>query len=498
VTAFKLPLAASYNSRVGATNTADSTGYVGSGYVGVMLVGKSTQATDKDARFINCFKQTVKDADGRARVYTVKRAGFGTQSTPAAGKKGYAILVWTGSGSGTSVISAFDNPSVIYNGASSLGTMTGRCTGITETAIGGVATLTVTSTDNTAWYYDVGVGILTQITDGDFPGATKTLAGTFAHLDGFACVATTDGGVYASDINSVTAWTANSFDSSNAYPDGGVALIRHKNFLMNFGTESVQFYYNAGLTPFPFAKATALTLKVGAVSADAICEISDTKFWAGSTPQGGLSIFQYDGQVNRVSTPEVDVILILAGASNLSLTALRISGRSFVLVRAGATTLAYCVEEKFWHEWNSPTPLWYKCAGVSLGGTMVNYAVSNVDMSGKVFLQNHAALTFLDNGNAFTARIQTGVEDQGTNRKKFYEYLDVVGDVEASTSTLTVYATDDDYQNYVTLGTVDLSSQNRRITRLGSAKRRGWVFVHSANTPMRLEKAEGSLSVGNQ
>jgi hypothetical protein len=163
VTAFKLPLAASYNSRVGATNTADSTGYVGSGYVGVMLVGKSTQATDKDARFINCFKQTVKDADGRARVYTVKRAGFGTQSTPAAGKKGYAILVWTGSGSGTSVISAFDNPSVIYNGASSLGTMTGRCTGITETAIGGVATLTVTSTDNTAWYYDVGVGILTQI-----------------------------------------------------------------------------------------------------------------------------------------------------------------------------------------------------------------------------------------------------------------------------------------------------------------------------------------------
>ncbi len=43
------------------------------------------------ARYINCFVQTVSDSiSGKKRVYTVKRPGFGTSNTPAAGQKGYA------------------------------------------------------------------------------------------------------------------------------------------------------------------------------------------------------------------------------------------------------------------------------------------------------------------------------------------------------------------------------------------------------------------------
>lgn len=497
---FRIPLVGAYGTRVSAVNASDSTsGYWGVGIWGLFVWGKTSQSTDKDARCINCFAQTVNDPIyGKKRVYIVKRPGFGTQNTPANGKKGYAVLVWTGSGSGTSVVSAFDNPSTIYIDGVSVGAITGRCTGITETIIGTTPTILVTSTDNTAWYYDAGVGVMTKIVDADFPGnAGFTLAGTFSHLDGFACIATTDGKLWASDLNSLTGWTANSFDSANAYPDQGVASIRVGSFIMLLGTESSQFFYNAGLTPFPLAKAIAKTVKVGAISADAIAEISDTKFWAGSTPQGGLSIFKYDGSISRVSTPEVDAILILAGASNISLTTIRFYGRSFVLVRAGPTTFAYCIEEKMWHEWNSTTPLWYKCAGISLGGTMVNYAVSNISTSGKVYIMNHASLTFTDDGTTYTARIQTAKEDEGTNNFKIYSSLDIIGDVEVSTSTLTISVSDDDYQSYVVLGTVDLSSQQRRLTRLGRARRRAWVFTHSANTPMRLERGEGELTVCN-
>lgn len=497
---YRVPLAGAYNTRVSAVNASDSTsGYVGVGIVGLMIVGKSTQSTDKDARYINCFVQTISDVmSGRKRVFTVKRPGFGTGFTPAAGQQGYAVMVWTGSASGTDVISAFGTPtSTIYQNGSSIGAITGRCTGITETTISGVATVLVSSNDNTAWYYDTGVGVMTKIVDADFPGnAGFTLAGTFSHLDGFACIATTDGKLWASDLNSLTGWTANSFDTAGAFPDGNVASLRCGPYILVLGTESAQFFYNAGLTPFPLAKVIAKTAKIGAVSADAIAEISDTKFFAGSTPQGGISIFQYDASFQRVSTPEVDAILILAGAANISLTTIRFYGRSFVLVRAGSTTFAYCIEEKFWHEWNSATPLWYKCAGISLGGTMVNYAVSNVSTSGKVYIMNHATLMFTDDGTTYTARVQTAKEDQGTNKKKFYSWLDIVGDVETNSSTLTVSVSDDDYQNYVVIGTIDLSNQLRRLTRLGSARRRAWVFTHSANTPMRLERGEGELTVG--
>jgi len=498
---YSIPLAGPYTSRISAVNASDSTsGFVGIGIVGLMVVGQTTQSTEKDARFINCFAQTVIDPiRGKKQFVGIdKRPGFGTQSTPAAGEKGYAVLVWTGQGTGLKVISAFGaTNSTVYDGTTSLGAITGRVTGITETTISTTATLAVTSTDNTGWYYDTGVGVMTEITDGDWPGDTETITGTFAHLDGFAFIMTTRGRLWASDSNSITAWTANSFGATNAAPDKGIAAIRWKTYIMAFGVESLEFWINRGLSPFPLARVNAMTQKVGAVSADAIARIADTIWWCGTTPEGGMSIFQWDGNLSRVSAPEVEAIMILAGASNISLTTIRFFGRSFVLVRAGPTTLAYCVEEKMWHEWSSTTPLWYKCASVMLGGTQVNYAVSNVSTTGKVFIMNHASLVFTDNGVAYTARVQSSREDEGTSNVKYYEDLEIDADTESSASTLTILASDDDFDTYTTLGTVDLSAARPlRITRLGSARQRAWALTHSANTPMRLRRAQGRLTMG--
>lgn len=494
-TPFRIPLGGPYTTRVSAVNASDTTsGYVGVGIVGLMIVGATTQSTDKDARYINCFQQKIGE-----RTWIVKRAGFGTFNTPEAGSQGYAILVWTGQGNGDKVISAFGaTNSTIYDSTSSLGAITGRCTGITETFVTTTPTLTFTSNDSTGWYYDVGTGTVTKIVSANFPGnAGKTLAGTFCHMDGFAIVMTTDANLYASDLNSVTGWTANSFAPTNVYSDKGVGCVRHKNFVMAFGTESIEFWQNAGLTPFPLQRANNMTIKVGAVSADAIAQIADTTFWAGSAPQGGLSVFQYGGDgLSRISTPEIDAQLILAGASNISLTTIRNFGRSFVLVKAGATTYTYLIEEKFWHQWTTTTPLWYKCAAISMGGTMVNYAISNVSTSGKVYIQNHASLVFTDDSVAYSARIQLPPMDLGTMRMKHWENVEVVGDVESSASTLTISYTDDDYNNYTTRGTVDLSLNRRRLHRCGSSRRRGWVLTHSANTPMRLEALEGNVSIG--
>lgn len=493
---YRIPLSGPYTSRISAVNASDSTsGYVGVGIVGLMIVGKTTQATDKDGRYVNCFVHTVTDiVTGKKRIYMVKRPGFGTQSTPAAGQKGYAIIVWTGNSN--AIIAGFgDTNSTIYNGGASIGAITGRVTGITETSINGTPTITAASTDNTGWYADS--GSMTKISDGDFPGnAGEALAGTFAHMDGFPFIMTTRGRLWAGDLNSITAWTANSFGATNAYPDQGVAAIRRGTYVMAFCSTHIEFWYNAGLTPFPLARASAMTVKVGAVSADAIGRIADTIFWAGSAPEGGLSVFQYDGSLSRISPPEIDAALILAGASNISITTVRFYGLSFVLVKAGPLTYVYCVEEKSWHEWASTTPLWYKCAAVSVGATMVNYAVSNVSTTGKVFLMNHASLVFTDNSVAYTARIQLPTMDMGTNRMKFWSDVDLIGDRETSASTITLSYSDDDFQTYTTHSTGDLSDARVHFTRLGSSRRRGWVWTHAANTPMRLEAMEGNAKIG--
>ena len=494
---FRIPLASSYDTRVSAVNAADSTsGYVGVGIVGLMIVGKSTQASDKDTRYVNCYQIEVDDPQtGKKKMKTVKRPGYGTQSTPASGKKGYQVMVWTGNGAGTTVISAFDTPnSTIYSATSSLGAISGVCSGITETFVGTTPTLTITSTDSTAWYFD---SALAQITDGQFPGnAGKTIVGTFAHIDGFACILTEDSQLWASDNGSVTAWTANSFGNANSMPDKSIGAFRWRNYIMALGRESCEFWQNAGRTPFPLVRVDAMTLKVGAVHADAVVSITDTFWWAGSTDKGGLSVFQWDGSISRVSPPAIDSALILAGASNITLSVQREYGVSVIMVKAGPLTYAYVPETKRWHERSSTTPLWTKTAASSVGGTMVNYAVSNVSTAGKVFLQNQASQVFTDNGVAYSARVQQPNMDLGTMKKKFWEEIELVHDVETSASDITLAYTDDDFASFVTVGTQDLSEERCRWTRLGSSRRRGWVWIHSAETPMGLYAAEGRATIG--
>ncbi len=498
---YYIPLAGSYNTRVNATNNLSSaSGIVGLGIVGVMIVGASVQSTDKDQRFINCFTETVVNPyTGKRTLYCTKRPGWAALNTPASGNIGTAILVWTGQGAGTSVISAFGGTnSTLYSGTSSLGAITGKATHITETFVGTVATLVVSSTDNTGWYYDTGVAIMTQITDGQFPGnAGLTLAGTFAHMDGYAFILATDGTLWNSDLNSVTAWTATSFVTANSYPDRGVAAIRLRDKIMVLGTESTQFYYNAGNpSGSPLARIESMTLRVGCVSSDAVTSDGDAVYWCGSSPEGGLSVWQYGAGLKPVSTPEIDAILVLAGAANISMTAVKFYGRNFVIVNASSVTFVYCVEENAWHEWNtaSGVRLWYKCAGVSSGSTQPVYALTNTTTGGKVFTINPSSMVFQDNGNAFTMRIQTS--KVGGIKRTFWEEAALIGDQQTAASSTVISASDDDYQTYTQLGTVDLMDSRPRINRCGSAYRRAWVITNSANTPVRLEALAGRNSVG--
>lgn len=356
-----------------------------------------------------------------------------------------------------------------------------------------------TATTATAAGVTITRAILGKIIDADFPGnASLTLAGTFAHMDGYAFIMTTDGKLWASDLNTVTAWTATSFASANAAPDKGIGCIRHRNQIMCFGRDSIEFFYNPGLTPFPLAKNISLTQRVGAISADAITSIADTVFWCGSAPQGGLSIFQYDGGIARISTPEIDGELIVVGTDKISMTTLRYYGRSFVQVTAGPYTYAYCVEEKDWFEVETTTPLAYKCAAVQVGGTLANYAVSNVSTSGKVYVMDHSKLVFVDDTVAYTAKVQFPTDDHGTSNTKFYSRMRLIGDKSPVASTATLTYSDDDYQTETTAGTFDLTTRNPQLNRLGRGEKRAWSVSHATNCAWRGEVLEGEFEVGTR
>ena len=662
---FRIPASAPYNLRTGATSTDPTSGVIGIGVIGQMIIGKPSSVSAKDGAMMNCFVITDTDTiTGKKRGYTVKSPGYETHTTPAAGKIASAILVWTGNANGDKVVTAFDNPSTIYDGVDSQGAITGICNAITETTIGtNTAAIVMSSNDNSGWYmaanatvtpfsgtpvsgsavitgissttglwpgqlvtgsgvpattYILSTDSATQITltaavteranivfnaataaqttivagltftstgvstatqmaaafanlangattgggtaygtysgtftgwtsganavatvlftsvtastdvtnitctgtaggtvttnpvttitpstkmskmvDVDFPGnAGYTLAGTFVHMDGYAAVMTSDGRLWAAQLNTLSGWVPTSFDSANAYPDKGIGAIRLKNMILCFGSESIQFFYNAGLTPFPFAKSQSQTIKIGAVSADAIITLTDTVFFAGSMPQGGLGIYQFDGGLSKISTPEIDSILILNGSTGITLSVERWYGRSFVNVITGGYTMVYCVEEKFWFERGAVTKLWNKTAGASVGSPLPGYAISTSSTSGKVYKMNHNAYVYTNDGVTITSRIVLPNEDHGTTRRKTYSALEIVGDIETSSCPIEITYSDDDYQTFTSAGTVNMSSDRPRLTRLGASRSRAWALAHSGTTKFRIEVLEGEYEVG--
>jgi len=474
---------------------------VGIGVVGIMIVGQTVDPSAKDARYINCYKRTVGQ-----EVYLWKRSGLQAHTTNQSSAVGVDVMVWTGEGTGTNYITAFGGvSSSIYNTTTLIGTngavttnIGAKATRITETTINNNPVLYITASDNTGWFYDTTISsVIVKISNANFPGnAGKTLAGFGSHLDGFAFQMDTQGGIWNSALNTISSWSATGVVNANLYPDKGVGCFRWRQYIVGFGPESMEFFYNAGNAQgSPLTRVANMAQKVGAVHADAVTVISDTIFFCGSTSQGGLAIYQFDGQVQRVSPPEIDAVLLLAGAGNIKLTSLIDQGLHFVIIKAATSQYAYIVEEKFWFIWQ--TSLGFtRFSGVSAGSSQIVYGVSELVTTGKVYKIDPSARVFQDDGAGYAARAQLTAVDPGAGGFTSYEEVQVRGDVEAGTSALSLVWSDDDYQTYSNPRSLDLTENVPYTTRLGGTKApRAFAVTHSDNTPMRLKELRVRVNV---
>jgi hypothetical protein len=488
----RLPPTGTYNTRFTGTGATTASGIVGLGVVGALVVGATGFASEKDCRFINCLPLSYLDKiAGQKWVKIVKRPGFAAVNTPDTGELGKAIHVWVGQASGTKVISAFGSTSELFDGTTSLGSITGECIHIDETSISGTATLTFSSSNGKQYYYQ-NAGSITEITDGDAPmNASRTIAGYAAHMDGYMFLLDTTGRLYNSDVNSVVNWTALSFITANSQPDVGVCVVRHRNTLITFFKQHYEVFRNAGIaTGSPLEKMEHLAQSIGCVNHSAITTVGDVVFWMGVNKDSVISLYSYDaGRVDAVSDPQMDALWGVAGPSNISLTTIGYHGRSFVVVNVSNRSYAYCVEEKHWHELGG-SRLWYKAAGVTTGTTTSCYAVSDKVASGKVYAMSPSAIVWQDDGAAVSSFWVTPRWDNGHSGRKRMGALYVVADQSLSSAELGIRFYDDDYQNASTRRTVDLADLRPRLHRCGSFFRRAFAFDHNANSEFRIEAIE--------
>lgn len=499
----RIPLIGTEFSRTlsSASGSSSASGIVGVGVVGVMIVGY-TVASTKDQRFVNVFPERIANPLTKSETfYLSKRPGFALNTTPAAGKIGSAIHIWAGRDQGTDVISAFDTPnSTVYNGTSSLGTTTGKVTFINDTLVGTTANLTFVTDSNTAYFYP-DAGALTQITDVDFPGnvAGETITGNFAFLNGTTYIMTKSGKVYNSDLNSLSAWSANSYISAQMSPDKGIGVTRYKDQIMAFGGESIEFFQDIGNpTGSPLKSTSQGVINIGCLSQFTYGIFDDTVAWLGTTAQSGIGLYMLEGfQAVRKSTPTIEALLATTNVSGLYLNCIKVVGKSLVVITStsDSRTYVYSVEDDMWHEWSGQAVLWQHMTGIG-AGTKYVYAVSEQTTSGKTYVINPTSFVFQDDSQNYTVLIQTARWDASSARRKFISKMRLIGDIQDSSCPVGISWSDDDYVTTHTVRTVNMTSTDPYLSACGSFRRRSFILTSTTSTPLRLEALELEIGQG--
>jgi hypothetical protein len=464
--------------------------------VRIPLVGNHTNRLGsgaKDQIFYNVVIDGLKNAmlgeKAENRVFINKRGAFVADTTvDAGGGVGRGIYYWSRSGKVYSIVDdkLYSNTTPIHTFATSTGTCWfTEATGSSDVLIVGDGTdlLTVSTTDT-----------VTDISDADLPTGPITPIS----MDGYVVVVKsgTDE-VYNSNVDAPTTWTAGDFTSAEMYPDLVIAIARHVNYILFFGSFSTEVFYDAAnASGSPFERNEGLSFKVGLSARDTMAQVDRRFFWVGQSQTGEASVWMLKGlEPIRVSNEFIDKILQSEGA-NLSSASAWIAnhkGHTLYVLNLNSRTIVYDCDEQVWFDWSIN----------SAGNHAVlpfKYATQGADeeilvlhsTDGKIYRLDPSETQ--DDAGAILCHIVTGKIDMGTGQQKRQFRLELIADRE-STGTVTVDWSDDDYQSWSTSRSLDLTT--RPYTKSGGIfRRRAYRFKHESDAPFRAEALELDFSLG--
>lgn len=351
---------------------------------------------------------------------------------------------------------------------------------------------TITKTGATTFTIPVNVTVGgTGGTIGLFP----TNNGTLEYMDTYWFTQKTDGSIWNCNSDDPTTWPVDKFIFAQMKPGRGVGLARQNNVLVAFSDEHMQMFYDAANPAgSPLANIEQAMQQIGCANGNTLAHQENMIYWASNTRTGGYTIYQLDGTTNLkdIGTPEISRFLEIGMSAN-SPTAgfiLRMSGHIFyVLCSPTRKTYIYDQTNDIWTTWSvaaigTPWPFFTGTQGVSAGeqcmfvqaynDTYIGITGSNVFNAS----QQDVSLTGIGDPIPITMTMQLNQSNLGTNKRKFYNRLDILGDFDNDNqSTFLVDYSDNDYVSYSTARALSANAFPRYFsTNLGNSRRRGWRF----------------------
>jgi len=194
--------------------------------------------------------------------------------------------------------------------------------------------------------------------------------GTVEYLDGYFVFNTPGSNrIYVSDLLDGTTINPLAWANADGSPDLVQTIAVINGELWVFGTNSIEVWYNAGTTPFPFAPIQGSFNETGCAAIGSVATLDNSLFWLGKDNRGQGVIYRTNGyRPERVSTHAVEwQIQRYADISDAIAYSYQQDGHAFYVITfpTGNATWVYDVATQAWHERASWT------------GTVFNRHISN-------------------------------------------------------------------------------------------------------------------------
>lgn len=347
----------------------------------------------------------------------------------------------------------------------------------------GASTITMTAA---ATGTTVGVTVtfsrLAKIIDADFPSG---VGGAFAFMDGYCFIMASDGKIYNSALNDPASWSANNYiqgSQAGSLAGNGYGVVRIKNRIVGMYSANHEYYYNAGNasgSPLSLIKETSSNIGVYNFG---IC--GDYVLFMGAPSSEQLIncyLITAEG-TKEISSPPISRDL----SQGLTLTATNISGGRaggydlfFLSDVSGSASWMYCIQTNSWYETAFAADYIFSGAPIAAG----LYAVSTSDS----VLYSASSTTFQDAGSNFSVVYQSDLKSFNGGLPFIIDNINLLADTQSTGST-TLATSADDYANFGTVGSFDMTSPQKNLPCGGYYDTSvAFKLTHSANTAWRAQ-----------
>jgi hypothetical protein len=360
----------------------------------------------------------------------------------------------------------------------------------------------ILASDGTDLWVDDYVAVsCTKVVDADMPTPHQPYPVT---IDGYVfLIKSGTEEIWNSDVDDPFAWTAGAKVNAELASDKGLRLFRIKNYVVCFGTGSIEYFWDAAATPSPLSRYDSPIRNVGYITGGT--QTDDVVFFVGQDDRQNIGVYKVENfKVDRISTPVVDRTLQTFSStanakSNVPLGVdgfiLSTKGHSFYVVVTDQTTWVYDLDVRIWYEWKGSDG-----TGLKVEATWAMFNGGQyVAIAGQTYMSLLTPSVYQDFGTNFTCRYTTEDNDFDTMNWKVCHRTMLRCSMHnyTGTSNATVTWSDNDWGDggSTTAKNINVFGSSPFISKCGRFRNRSWRIEYTDNYPFFMSGLELDINV---